>query len=316
MEQGVDVVAANFVSPFCRCDKSDGCRHEAAFVSQELGIALKIMSMTSEYLEMLKSPKHGYGSHMNPCLDCRILMMKKAKQFMEETGASFLVTGEVLGQRPMSQRRDAMALIEREAGLEGLVLRPLCAKLLEPTVPEKRGWIDRAKLLDISGRSRRAQMKLAEDYAIKDYRCAAGGCLLTDPAFSERIRDLKDHEELTLDDVRLLNHGRHFRIAPAVKLIVGRNENENKKLASCLKEGDILLMPADGVPGATALLRGDGSVPGALALSARIVARYFDKKNGSCCSRVRLLRHGREEFLDVEPLSDQSLRTYLVSNIS
>jgi tRNA-uridine 2-sulfurtransferase len=180
MDLGVDVLAANFVSPFCQCSRKDGCRHEARFVSEQLNIPLRIVNATDDFLEMLKKPKHGYGSNMNPCIDCRILMLKKSKELMDEVGASFLITGEVLGQRPMSQRRDAMRTIEKEAGVTGLVLRPLSAKLLEPTIPEEKGWVDREKLLDISGRSRKPQMKMAEDFNIKDYPCPAGGCLLTD----------------------------------------------------------------------------------------------------------------------------------------
>lgn len=314
MEQGVEVIAANFVSPFCRCDKADGCRHEAAFVSRELGIELKIMSMTTDYLEMLKRPKHGYGSHMNPCIDCRILMMKKARQFMEESGALFLVTGEVLGQRPMSQRRDAMRLIEREAGLEGLIVRPLSAKLLEPTIPEKMGWVDRQRFLEISGRSRRAQMKLAEDYEIKDYRCAAGGCLLTDPAFSERIRDLKNHGELMMDDVLLLNHGRHFRLTSRAKLIVGRNERENEALKNIAQETDLFFSPPQDSPGASAVGRGDFVSPETVRLAARLVARYFDKTDGCLSRQVRLLRRGRQEILEVEPFSEEDARRYLLTN--
>lgn len=313
MDQGVEVVAANFVSPFCRCDrKSKGCRHEAKFVADELDIPLKIMNATREFLEILKSPKHGYGSHMNPCLDCRILMLKKTRELMEELGASFLITGEVLGQRPMSQRRDAMRLIEKEAGVLGLVLRPLSAKLLEPTIPEERGWVDREKLLSISGRGRKEQFKLASDFNIKDYPCPAGGCLLTDPAFSKRVKDLIKNDELTLEDIQLLNHGRHFRLSDHNKVIVGRNEHDNERLFSLKKDSDIFLMPQADVSGPSALGRGEGfSDPGMVRLAASIAGRYFDKKDAGKVV-IEVLYKGSKEMIEVSPLEEEEVKKYLI----
>jgi len=311
LEQGIEVIAANFVSPFCRCNHRAGCQHEAKFISGELGIPLRVMNVSKEFLEVLKSPKHGYGSHMNPCIDCRILMLKKAKELMKETGASFLITGEVLGQRPMSQRRDAMRTIEKDAGVSGLVLRPLSAKLLEPTIPEKEGWVDRSKLLDISGRSRKPQIQLASDFHIKDYPCPAGGCLLTDPAFSKRVKDLIDHNELTSEDVSLLNHGRHFRIEETAKLIVGRDEHDNQILED--KALGILLMPEEDVPGATALARGDFSKQETIVLACRLVARYFDRKNNSQIARVVVKYYqGKSDIIEVEAFTDTEARQYLI----
>ncbi|MBI5874035.1 MAG: hypothetical protein HZB36_07895 [Candidatus Omnitrophica bacterium] len=311
MDQGVEVIAANFISPFCRCDHKVGCRHEAKFVSDELKIPLKMVNIAKDFLDVLKSPKHGYGSNMNPCIDCRILMLKKAKELMDELGASFLITGEVLGQRPMSQRRDAMRRIEKDAGVLGLVLRPLSAKLLEPTIPEEKGWVDRQKLLSISGRGRRPQMKMAEDYHIKDYPCPAGGCLLTDPAFSKRIKDLIGHNELTMDDVKLLNHGRHFRIADSAKLIVGRNEHDNEMLRGLRKEGDIFLTPTEEEPGASALGRGEGfDDTQARLLAAKLVSRYFDCK--CAIAKIVVLYKGKEEVVEVAPFSEEETRKYLV----
>ncbi len=311
LEQGVEVIAANFLSPFCRCDRKDGCRHEANFVAKELGIPLKIMNVTKDFLEVLKSPKHGYGSNMNPCLDCRILMLKKAKELMKDVGASFLITGEVLGQRPMSQRRDAMRLIEKEADVLGLVLRPLSAKLLEPTIPEERGWVNRKKLLDISGRSRKPQMQLAHDFNIKDYPCPAGGCLLTDPNFARRIKDLVQHKELTMEDVKLLNHGRHFRVAEDARLIVGRNEHDNDMLRSLRGQGDAFFMPQEEEPGASSLGRGKGfQRDEVLKLCARITARYFDKKGS--LSSVVVLHEGKEETFEVEPFKEEDSKRFLI----
>src|SRR3990170_2260758 len=190
LDQGIELEALNFLTVFCTCTN----RGETCLASQKavqgLGIPLKVFNVSNEYLGVVKHPKHGYGSNINPCIDCRVFMLKKAKQYMEETGASFIVTGEVLGQRPMSQRKDAMRLIEKEADLKGLVLRPLSAKFLPVTIPEKEGWVDREKLLNIQGRSRKPQMKLADDLGIRDYPCPAGGCLLTDPSFAKRMKDL------------------------------------------------------------------------------------------------------------------------------
>lgn len=311
LDQGIEVIAANFISPFCRCDRKNGCRHEANFVADELKIPLKIMNVTKDFLEVLKSPKHGYGSNMNPCLDCRILMLKKSRELMDAEGASFLITGEVLGQRPMSQRRDAMRMIEKEAGVAGLVLRPLSAKLLPATIPEEKGWVDREKLLSISGRGRKEQMQMAHDFNIKDYPCPAGGCLLTDPNFARRIKDLIDHNELTMDDVKLLNHGRHFRVSERAKLIVGRNEHDNEMLRSLRKESDLFFMPPEEEPGASALGRGaDFDDPQVRGQAAKIVARYFDRKGA--VTKVMVLYRGKEEFLEVEPLSEEQVKIFLV----
>ncbi|UCE96119.1 MAG: hypothetical protein JSV51_00455, partial [Candidatus Bathyarchaeota archaeon] len=180
-QQGIDVAAINFTSPFCLCGKG-GCG--AAKVAEQLKIPLKTINVGNDYLKILRNPKHGYGKNMNPCIDCRIFMFKRAKEFAKEVGASFIITGEVLNERPMSQRRKALDLIEEEAGLKGQVLRPLSAKLLPATEGERKGWFDRRKLLDIRGRSRKRQIELANEFTLKDYPCPAGGCLLTYKEFA------------------------------------------------------------------------------------------------------------------------------------
>ncbi len=225
LDQGIELEALNFMTVFCTCTNRGATCLASQKAVETLGIPLRVFNVSEEYLNVVRNPKHGYGSNMNPCIDCRIFMLKKAKVYMEESGGSFIITGEVLGQRPMSQRRDAMRLIEKEAGLEGLILRPLSAQFLPITLPEREGWIDREKLLNIQGRSRKPQMKLAEQFNIRDYPCPAGGCLLTDPGFARRIRDLMEHQyDFSLNDVHLLKFGRHFRLSPKVKLVVGRNE--------------------------------------------------------------------------------------------
>ena len=253
-EQGIEVEALNYVTAFCQCTSNASCKLEALKASETLGVKIRVINSSREFLEVVKAPKHGYGSNMNPCIDCRIQMFKSAAEYMKKSGAKFLITGEVLGQRPMSQRREAMRLIDKETGLAGLILRPLSARFLEPTIPEKEGWIDREKLPAIKGRSRKQQFQLADLLEIKDYPCPAGGCLLTDPEFAHRLRDLMAHAELTLNDVHLLKVGRHFRLDPHAKAIVGRNERDNEKIFTLCHDDDLLFEVTD-VPGPTTLLR-------------------------------------------------------------
>ena len=278
LEQGVELEALNFLTLFCNCThRGETCLASKKAV-EELGIPLTVLNVSEEYLEIVKHPKHGYGRNMNPCIDCRIFMLKKTKAYMETSGASFIITGEVLGQRPMSQRRDAMRLIEKEAGLEGFIVRPLSAKFLPATIPEERGWVDRERLLNISGRSRKPQIKMAEQFGIRDYPCPAGGCLLTDPGFARRMRDLMAHHpDFALNDVHLLKIGRHFRLSPGIKLVVGRHEDDNQKIQAFSQDGD-LLMKALGTPGPLSLLRG-GSGNEEIEKAAAITVRYGKAKD-------------------------------------
>lgn len=273
-EQGIEMIALNFVTPFCNCNRKKGCGSEARKVCLEFGIELKVIGLIDEYFEIIRHPKHGYGSNMNPCIDCRILMFKKAKEYMAEIGASFIITGEVLGQRPMSQRKNIMKLTEQEAGLEGLVFRPLSAKLLSPTIPEIEGIVDREKLLAFSGRSRKPQIAMADNYDVKDYPCPAGGCLLTDPKFAKRIKDLIEYTPLfTINDIELLKRGKHFRFSKEAKIIVGRDKIENDVLLKLAKVDDFLLEVKD-YPSPITLLRGKDER--AKEIAARITARYSD----------------------------------------
>jgi len=275
LEEGIELEALNFLTVFCTCTNRGATCLASQKAVETLGIPLKVFNISEEYLEIVKHPKHGYGSNMNPCIDCRIFIMRKAKAYMEKAGASFIVTGEVLGERPMSQRRDAMRLIEKEAELEGFILRPLSAKLLPPSIPEKEGWIDRDRLLNIQGRSRKPQMELAALFGIQDYPCPAGGCLLTDPGFAKRIKDLITHDpNFSLNDVHLLKMGRHFRMSPAVKLVVGRNEEENLKIQTFSQEGDVLLQVSH-YRGPLSLLR--GSVNGKVIEKAGAIAARYTK---------------------------------------
>lgn len=244
LEQGIELEAVNFLTLFCTCTARGKSCLASQSAADKLGIRLKVFEVSKEYFDIVRSPKYGYGSNVNPCLDCRIFMFKKAGEYMREAGAQFLITGEVLGERPMSQRRDAMRIIERDSGLKGLILRPLSARLLESTIPEKEGLVDRERLLTIQGRSRKPQMQLADQFGINDYPCPAGGCLLTDPGFANRMRDLMEYKpDFTINDVQFLKLGRHFRFAPEVKFIVGRNEGENNKLLNLAKDRDLCFYP-------------------------------------------------------------------------
>lgn len=277
IEQGIEVEAINFYTVFCTSTLGDA----TCLVSKsaaDMGIGVKVFDVSEEHLGVVKNPKYGYGRQMNPCIDCRIFMFKKAKEYMKKTGASFLVTGEVLGERPMSQRKEALRIIEKETDLEGLILRPLSAKLLPPTVPEKQGLVDRERFLAISGRSRKTQIQLAKQLGIMDYPWPAGGCLLTDPGFAKRMRDLIDYEpNFSLRDVQLLKVGRHFRLSPYAKLIVGRNQQENKKLLNLAEDEDIIFNPRN-LKGPVAIGRGKYN-PDLICLSGGIIARYCNGLN-------------------------------------
>ncbi len=312
LDQGIDLEAINFITLFCTCTSKESSCLASQKAVESLRIPLKIFNVSQEFLEVVRHPKHGYGSNLNPCIDCRIFMLRKAKAYMEASGASFIVTGEVLGQRPMSQRRETMRLIEKEAGLEGFILRPLSAKFLPITIPEKEGWVDREKLLNIQGRSRKTQIQLAEQLGIRDYPCPAGGCLLTDPGFSKRLKDLMTHHpEFTLHDVHLLKFGRHFRLSPEVKLIVGRNEEENQKIRTFAQKGDVLLKLSS-LPGPLSLLRGNAK-PDEIEKAAAITVRY-SKGKGKRQVEVSWKIMGEEEGhpLFVSSLSEEEIEKYMI----
>jgi hypothetical protein len=270
-EQGIEVQAVNFSIGFCACIMKAG-ENVATKAAGMLGVPIKVVDVTEEYLSVLRHPEHGYGANINPCIDCKIFMLKKAKAMMPEAGASFIVTGEVLGERPMSQRMDALNIIARDSGLRGLLLRPLSAKVLDPTVPEKEGVVDRERLMAISGRSRKPQFALAVKYGIKEYPNPAGGCLLTDPGFTNRVKDLIKYGALTVENLKFLTAGRHFRLSPASKLAVGRDEKENGMLEAMANKTDILIMLKDH-QGPIALLKGayDDEL---LALAASLTAYH------------------------------------------
>jgi len=312
LEQGIEVEAVNFLTVFCTCTSRDSSCLASKSAAAKLGINLKVIEVSNEYFKVIKNPRYGYGKNMNPCIDCRIFMFKKAGEYMRESGAQFLITGEVLGERPMSQRKEAMRIIERDSGLEGLILRPLCARLLEPTIPEKEGLVNREQLLSISGRSRKPQMELAAQLGINDYPCPAGGCLLTDPGFSRRMKDLMVHNpDFGLNDVQLLKLGRHFRLNPQTKLIVGRNEEENNKLLNLSKSEDICLQPFE-IKGPAGVLRGlvDENI---LSLASSIIARYSDNNQSEVkVSYSKTSNNISSHVILVQPIKDELLARYMV----
>ncbi len=308
IDEGIEVVALNCYSPFCRCTGKTGCRKVISDATERFGIELRVAHLGEDYLEILKNPSFGYGKNLNPCIDCRILMLKHAKRIMEAEGASFVITGEVLGQRPKSQHKQALGIVERESGLEGLILRPLSAKYLPPTLPEEMGWINRESLLGFSGRTRKPQIKLAGELGISDYPCPAGGCLLTDPGFCRRLRDLMQYGVLTLTEIELLKLGRHFRLKPDFKLVVGRNEPENGQLLAFAYDASLVLQPVE-LKGPVALGKGQHD-PATRALAARILARYVDRDGADVETGMLFLPENREERIRVEPIADRDLEGF------
>ncbi|MFC2149689.1 hypothetical protein ACFLQ8_03205 [Candidatus Auribacterota bacterium] len=254
LDQGIDVEAVYFSNIFAT-SAGMTTKPNIATVIKELGnIPLHIVDVNKEMLSIVKKPRYGYGSAMNPCIDCRIMSFMAAKKLMKKIGAKFIITGEVLGQRPMSQRKDTIKLIEKNSTLEGYIVRPLSAKILPTSIPEEKGWINREKLLDVSGRSRKTQIELANKYGFKAFSTPAGGCLLTEKLFANRLRESYAHKEDKLQDIETLKLGRHFRIHDKIKCIVGRNEKENDIIEELAQPGDIIIRPVI-VPGPTLLLR-------------------------------------------------------------
>jgi tRNA-specific 2-thiouridylase len=286
LRQGIEVAAINFKSPFCLCAQ-DGCGPLNA--AKQLGIKIKVVNVGDQYLQIVRKPKHGYGKNMNPCIDCRIFILKKAKKLAKDMDASFIFTGDVLDERPMSQHFKALKTIEEEAGLKGKILRPLSARLLPETVVEKKGLVDRAKLLDIHGRSRKPQIKLAAEFNIKDYPFPAGGCLLTCKEYAKKLRDLFEHKKrCSMADIALLKVGRHFRFKEN-KIIVGRNEEENNLLTAKKSWNDYYFeVPDIGSP--ITLLKG-AKTKKAIKAAAALTAFYSDAEK----SEVKV-NFGREKL--------------------
>lgn len=294
LDQGVEVIGLHILHPFLALRPGS---FPARKVCAEIGIPFRVVYRGRELLRIVERPVYGYGANLNPCIDCRIFDLREAKRLMEEERASFVISGEVVGQRPMSQRREAIRRIERECGLEGYILRPLSARVLSPTVPEQEGIVDREKLGAIAGRGRKEQLRLAREYGIREYSAPAGGCLLTDPGYCRRLRDLlTPPRPLDLGEVKLLRRGRHFRLGPDTKVVVGRDHRENVILrAYCLGKKPYYL--TDGFPGPEAGVSGPTS-PEVRDLVGGLLCRYG--KPPSYPAEIReILPGGRETVFRV-----------------
>ncbi len=318
MEQGVHVEGINFFTGFCveghthairKKDQARPKRNNALWVAEQLGIKLHIIDIVEEYKDIVINPKHGYGANLNPCLDCKIFMVHKALEWIREHDFDFIITGEVIGQRPKSQRRETMPVVARESGADDLLVRPLCAKNLPPTLPEREGWIDRERLYDFSGRSRKPQMALARQFGIEDYAQPAGGCcFLTDANYSHKLQDLWTHrgeKRYDLDDIMLLKVGRHLRPAEHYKLIISREEGETRFLEGYRKQFTHIKTVSHAGP----LTLVDGTPSEAdLEFAARITARFSKGRNAERV-KVRITpREGEPRELEVAPLPPSEIR--------
>jgi len=319
LEQRIEITALHIRTGFSYVERDRAVRRGLAGPSAAeqaaamLEVPLKVIDVSDEYLPVVLNPRYGYGSGMNPCVDCRIFLLREAKAWMEDHGYHFVFTGEVVGQRPKSQMRPTLKTVEQESGLKGYLLRPLSAKLLEPTVPEKRGWVDRERLYGISGRGRKEQIALAERFGITDYPQPSGGCCyLIDQTYSRRLRDFLEHEgaeALAREWVQLLAVGRHLRLPSGQKLVVGRREQENNYLAACGVAG-VLLTTVDH-PGPTTLVP-DTPTREEIELAARITAGYSDGE-GEPSVRVEVCgQDGLIEVLTVAPKARKEARTLMV----
>jgi len=303
-EQGFDVSAVAIKTPFCDFDCGRGCGFEIRERADDLNVNLKTVYLGDEYIEMLKHPKHGIGAGFNPCIDCRSMMFEAAKKHMKEIGAEFIISGEVLGQRPMSQHAPALRTIEKETDLLGKIVRPLSAALLPETEPEKNGLIKRENLGMIKGRTRKAQLELAKKYGIENPPNAGGGCLLTDPTFGLRAKDLFEHIETpTINDIDLLKIGRHFRLDNKTKLVVGRNKDENEMIKAIALPNDILLEARDHM-GPVSILRGKNSEK-FIEFASTVTLRYSDAPKGEK-SHVKIKKYSQADELFTSPAEEAS----------
>jgi len=313
MDQGVHVEGINFYTGFCveghthairKKDRAKPKRNNALWVAEKLGIKLHIIDVIDEYKDVLINPKHGYGANMNPCHDCKTFMVHKALQWIEKNDFDFIITGEVMGQRPMSQRKDTMPVIARESGAGDKLLRPLCAKHFPETLPEREGWVVRDQLLDFHGRSRKPQMALAAHYGFEDYAQPAGGCcFLTDENYSKKLVDLwqaRGNKEYELDDIMLLKVGRHIRPAPNYKLIVAREEGEVNFMQGYRNRFTSIKTTSHSGP--LVLVEGEANDE-ELNLAARITARFSAGKNAEQVELELRDKDGTATKVKVKPMS-------------
>ena len=316
-QQGVHVEGINYFTGFCveghthairNKDRAKPKRNNALWVAEQLGIRLHIIDIIEQYKAVVFNPKHGYGANLNPCLDCKIFMLRKAHEWIQENGFDFIITGEVVGQRPMSQRRDTMRVVSRESGAEDLLLRPLSAKNLPPTRPEREGWVQREKFFGFSGRSRKPQMALVKTFGIEDYAQPAGGCcFLTDVRYSAKLADLwraRGSKQYEMDDIMLLKVGRHLRPRPHFKLIVSREEGEGNFMRGYRNQ--FMHLETLSHPGPLTLI--DGKVDEQdVQLAARLAARYSKGRDAGRVTMQLTDLQGRVRQLSVVPLPPEQV---------
>jgi len=317
MDQGVRVEGLNFFTGFCveghthairNHDKARPKRNNALWVAEQLGIKLHIVDVIEEYKDIVINPRHGYGANLNPCLDCKGFMVGKAREWMERHGFDFIVTGEVVGQRPKSQRKDTMPVVARESGANDRLLRPLCAKLLPETLPEREGWVDRARLYDFSGRSRKPQIALAQHYGFEDWAQPAGGCcFLTDAKYSSKLADLwraRGERRYELDDIMLLKVGRHLRPSPRFKLIIARDGGETNFLTGYRKQ--FVNLTATSHSGPLTLVDGETDEAD-IELAARLTARFGQGREADSVDVRVEWPDGQSRTLAVRPLASEQI---------
>ena len=301
--QGIEVMAIFFETPFFSS-------HRAKISASSLDLPIKVFDISERHLEIVKNPKYGYGENMNPCIDCHALMFRIAGEMLPEEKAQFIISGEVLGQRPMSQNRKALSIVADESGMKGLLLRPLSAKLLSMTIPEQEGWVAREELMGFSGRSRKPQMELARKYHIDDYPAPAGGCLLTDIVFSRRLKDLlKENMNPSKNAIELLKTGRHFRLDSHTKIIVGRNQAENQVIRSLSQETD-MIFDTISVPGPTVLLSGK-QTKALEELAAVIAVSYSDAKD-TMVSELVIRKGDSENMIKIKGKNKEEFKKFMI----
>lgn len=306
-DQGIEVIGICFKSYFF--SESNAVR-----MCKQIDIPLEVIDFSKEHFEMVKKPKHGYGKNLNPCIDCHAMMMKYSGELLRTFNADFIITGEVLNQRPMSQNKRSLEVVKKESGFSDKILRPLCAKNLDPTPMEVQGLVDREKMMDISGRSRSVQMELATNWNIVDYPSPAGGCKLTEPNFSERLKDLLLYKEnITPEDIKLLSFGRHFRINNSIKIIVARTKEDAEGIKKLLNTDNIIMFPSSH-SGAMVVI--DGTFNEAdLEIAASIAARYSKGKNeNSVIIKYGRYRHPLKSTIEVKPMEDSEMNSFTIND--
>jgi len=304
-DQGIEVIGLCFKSYFFGADS-------AIKMAKQIGIPLVVVDFSEEHLNMVKNPKHGHGKNMNPCIDCHAMMMNYSGKLLDEYKADFIITGEVLNQRPMSQNRSALDVVKKESGFSDKILRPMCAKNLTPTIMELDGLVDREKLLDISGRSRKVQMELAEKWGIIDYPSPAGGCKLTEPNFSKRLKDLFYHnDETSINDIQLLKYGRHMRVSKNAKIISTRTGDEVQYVKKYLTDRDYVFLAED-YNGSMVIVLGNPNKED-IEFAAKVTGRYSKGKDENEISvKYGKYKHAFSNSIVVEPAKDIEIEKYLI----